>query len=170
MHRIAMEVGRALAKARGKPVGQHAHDFVESLAFQLRIRPGAMHGFEQRVLVPFAAGDLGHELLRQHIQRRGRHDQRVEFAAVHGIQQRRAFQQFVARGREQSALGHAADMVAGTADALQEGGDGTRRTDLANQVDVADVDAQFQRGGGDQYLQVPALELLLRVEPQFLRQ
>ena len=48
-------------------------------------------------------------------------------------------------------------------DALQEGRDRARRAELADQVDVADVDAQLQRGGGDQRLQLAALQPLFGV-------
>ena len=54
--------------------------------------------------------------------------------------------------------------MAGTAGALQESGDGTRRADLADQIHVADVDAQFQRRGGHQCPQLTALQPLFRVE------
>ena len=54
--------------------------------------------------------------------------------------------------------------MAGTAGALQESGDGTRRADLADQIHVADVDAQLQRRGGHQRPQLAALQPLFRVE------
>ena len=170
MHGVAMQVARALAVAGAEAIGQHPHHLVEILSRQTRVRPGAMHHLEQRILVPFDAGDFGDELLRQHVQRRRRHDQRVQLAAPHAIQQRHAFQQFVARRRKQPPLRHTADLVAGAADALQERGDAAWRADLADQVDVADVDAEFQRGGGDEHLELAALELLLGIQPQLLGQ
>ena len=47
--------------------------------------------------------------------------QPVEFAAAHAVEQRGAFDQFVARQREQPPFRRAADRVAGAADALQKG-------------------------------------------------
>ena len=47
-------------------------------------------------------------------------------------------------------------------------GDRARRAELADEVDVADVDAELERGGRDQRLQLAALEALLGVEPQLL--
>jgi len=41
---------------------------------------------------------------------------------------------------------------------------------LADQVDFTDIDAQFQRSGGDQHLQLAALEPLFGVEAGFLGQ
>ena len=43
-------------------------------------------------------------------------------------------------------------------------GDRARAGDLADEVDVADVDAQFERGRGDQRLEFAALELLFGVQ------
>jgi len=54
--------------------------------------------------------------------------------------------------------------VPGAADALEERGDPVRRGDLADQVDVADVDAELERGGRDQYFQAAALQPLLRIQ------
>jgi hypothetical protein len=56
------------------------------------------------------------------------------------------------------------------ADALQEGGDAVRRGDLAHEVDVADVDAELEGGGGHQHLELPFAQPLLRVQAHFLRQ
>ena len=53
-------------------------------------------------------------------------------------------------------------------DPLQEARDRARRAELADQVDVADVDAELERGGRDQRLQLAALEPLLGVEPLLL--
>ena len=81
-----------------------------------------------------------------------------------------AFDQVVAREREDAPLRHALDGVAGAADALQEGRDAVRRRDLADQVDVADVDAELERRGGHQHLQLALAELFFGLEPRFLRQ
>ena len=67
------------------------------------------------------------------------------------------------------ALGQPAHRVAGTADPLQQSRDGARRGDLTHEVDVTDVDAELQRRGRDQRLQLAALELLLGVEALLAR-
>jgi hypothetical protein len=41
------------------------------------------------------------------------------------------------------------------ADALQERRDAVRRSDLADEIDVADVDAELERRGGDERAQPP---------------
>ena len=96
--------------------------------------------------------------------------QPVEFAGAHGIEQRRALHQLVAAQGEQPALRHAAHGVVGAADALQEGGDRARRRELAHQLHIADVDAELERGRGDQRAQRAGLEALLRVQALFARQ
>ena len=135
-----------------KPSASMPHDGVEILARQVAIGPGAAHQREQLVLAPFARADLGDDLLRQHVERLLGDREAIELAAAHAVEQRRAFDQLVARQREQPALGRAADRVAGAADPLQEAGDRARRAELADEVDVADVDAELERGGRDQRL------------------
>ena len=56
------------------------------------------------------------------------------------------------------------------ADALQKRGDRPRRADLADEVDVADVDAELERGGRDEGLELAFLQPLLRIQPVFLRE
>ena len=60
--------------------------------------------------------------------------------------------------------------MAGAADALQGDGNRARRADLADQVHGADVDAEFERGGGDQHAHFAGLELALGGEPQLARE
>ena len=85
-----------------------------------------------------------------------------QFARADGADQGGAFDQLVARGGEEDALGLGADPVAGAADALQGDGDGARRADLADQIDGADIDAEFERSGGDDGAQFAVLQALLR--------
>ena len=165
-----MQVGAAHALAAGVAFGEHVQQGLIVVFVELRdrARPGAPSPATR--LPPFPATDFGDDLLRQHVQRRFGDVQGVEFAAAHAVEQGGAFDQVVAGGGEQAALGRAADLVAGAAHPLQKRGDGARRADLADQIDVADVDAQLQRGGGDQHLQLAALEALLGVEAKFLGQ
>ena len=50
---------------------------------------------------------------------------------------------------------------------LQQRGDRTRRTELADEVHIADVDTQFQRRGGDQNLELAGLEPLFGLQAVF---
>ena len=92
----------------------------------------------------------------------------VELAARDAVEQRRALDQFIARQREQPAFRRAVDGMSGATDALQEARDRARRAELADEIDVADIDAELERGGGDQRLELAALEPLLGVEPLLL--
>ena len=123
---------------------------------------------EQLVLAVLARGDLGDDLLREHVERMFGNAQAIELAAAHGIEQRDAVDQLVAAAREDAALRHAAHRVVGAADALQEHRDAARRAELAHELDVADVDAELERGGGHHHLERAGLEALLGVEAGFL--
>src|ERR1700761_673382 len=61
-------------------------------------------------------------------------------------------------------------MVSRPPDALQERCDRTRRTELAHQIDVADVDPELERRSRDQHAQFAALQALLRIEAIFFRE
>ena len=168
MHCIAMDVAGALPVPRREALGEHAHDGVEVGALQRRVGPGAADEREQRVLAPFAAGGLGDDLLREDVERRGDDAQRIELAAAHRVEQRGAFDELVARLREEARLRHAADGVAGAAGALQEGRDRARRAELADEVDVADVEAELERRRRHEHLEPALLQALLGVEAGFL--
>ncbi|MCY1509441.1 hypothetical protein D9M68_437840 [compost metagenome] len=144
VHRVAVEVGATHALAAAVALGQHLDQGVELATRKVGVGHGAGHQVKEFVLAPFLAGHFGDHLLGQHIERRMGDGQGVQFVAAHAVQQRRAFDQVVPRLREQPPLGRAADAVAGTPDPLQEGGDAAWRTDLADQLHVADIDAQLQ--------------------------
>ena len=55
----------------------------------------------------------------------------------------------------------------GAADSLQERIDGARRADLTHQVYIADVDAELERSGRDQCLQLAPFEPLLGLQASF---
>ena len=170
LHFVAVDERGAPAAACGEAAGQHADDRVEVGAREVAVRPGATDQREQIVLAPLVAGGLGDQLLRQHVERRVVGDQAIQLAVADGTEQRHALDQVVARHRQQAALGRAGDRVAGAADALQERRNAMRRADLAHQVDVADVDAELERRGRDERLQLAALQPLLGVEAALLRQ
>ena len=65
---------------------------------------------------------------------------------------------------------HAPEPVARAADALQERRDPVRRAELADEIDVADVDAQFERRRRDERFQLAGLQPLLGLEPMLFRE
>ncbi len=150
---------RAMTAASGRETfREHAHDFVELPAFEITEGMRAAQQGEQSVLIPFASGDFGHDLLRENVERFGGHVELVQLTAAHAVEQCGAFDQIVARQGKQPPLGRAADRVPRAADALQKGCNGAGRSQLADEIDVADVDAELQGCGGDQRPQLTALE------------
>ncbi len=96
--------------------------------------------------------------------------QPIELAAPHRVKERDAIYQLVAARREDATLRDAMHGVIGATDALQEDRDAARRAELAHQLDVADVDAELERGGGHHHLEFAGLETLLGIEAGFLRE
>ena len=169
---VAVDQRAAAAAPRGEAVGRHRDDRVEVVARRgrgtARRAATSANSSSSRVV---AARGFGDDLLREHVERRvvRRRCDRARRVRT-DAQQRGAFDQVVARDREQPALRRAGDRVARSADALQKRGDPVRRADLADQIDVPDVDAELERRGGDQRLELPAFEPRLGVEPLLLRQ
>ena len=122
VHGIAMQIGAARAAPCGETIGEHANHVGECFAAKVAIRCSAVEKREQRILAPLPACNLCHDLLRQHVDGLRRHDQRVQLATPHAIQQCHRFHQLVAREREQPSLRRCVHRVAGAAYALQEVG------------------------------------------------
>ena len=72
--------------------------------------------------------------------------------------QRRTFEQVIPRHGKETALGNGLDPVTGPANPLQTGGNRAGRTDLTDEIHGADIDAEFQRGRGDDDARLAALE------------
>ncbi|OPZ71889.1 MAG: hypothetical protein BWY83_00932 [bacterium ADurb.Bin478] len=94
-------------------------------------------------------GDLGDDVLSQHVEaifrNRGLFDGRLLHGPGHGhavVQVRRI------QGND-AALSAGVKQMAAAADALQTRGDALGAFNLNHQIDAADVDAQFQGGGGN---------------------
>ena len=170
IHRIAMQIRGAPSAPCADALGEHPHDVVEVLALEAPVRPCARDEREELVLPVFSRRHLGHDLLRQHVERMRGNAQSIELAATHRIEERHRFDQLVAARGKQPALRHAADRVVGATDPLQKHRDGARRAQLADELNVADVDSQLERSGGDHRLELARLEALLRVEALLLRE
>ena len=164
-----MDERAAPAPAGGEAFGQHADDRVEILAGQLAEGPGPPHAVVKRCLRPILRRDFGHDLLRKHVERPVRDDQPIKLPTTNAVEQRGAFDQIVARERKQPAFRSTANCMPGASNALQKARDRTRRADLADEIHIADVDAEFERSGGNQGLQLAEFEPLLGGEPVLLR-
>lgn len=84
MYRIAMQIPGARTKSRAEAIAQHAHHAIEGHPAQPGERPRAPHQREQRIFIPVFAHGFGHDLLRQHVDRRQRNAQGVHFATADG--------------------------------------------------------------------------------------
>ena len=144
----------------GEALGEHPDDGVEVVARERAERPGAPQPVVERGFRPILRRDFGDNLLGKHVERPVGDLQPVELAAADAVDQRRAFDEVVAREWKQSSLGRPADGVAGPSDPLQEGRDRPRRTDLTDEVDIADIDPELERGGRHQGLQLAAFQPL----------
>ena len=144
---------------------------VEIRARKIAIGIGAADQREEIVFAPVFGGARGHDLLRQNVERRFGNDRsgRVRLAAsartsaAHSTSSSRV----VAKMRP---LGIGAAPVAGAADALQRDGNRARRADLADQIDVADIDSQFERRRRHERAQFARFQLRFGGEPQLARQ
>ncbi len=165
VHRVMVEEGAAPAAPGAEALGQHGDQRVEVRAGQAPIGPGPAESGVEGFLPPILGRGLGDDLLGQHVERLRGNREPVELAALDALQQRRAFHQLVAGQREEAALGQARDGMAGPTDPLEEARDRARGAELADEIDFADVDAELERSGRDQRLQLPALQALLGVEP-----
>ncbi len=123
-------------------------------AGELGVGRGPPHQLEQFVGSPFPGRHFGHDLLGQDVEGQAGQVDGVQAPGPDRGEQGRALHQLVAGQGVQAPLGGARPAVVGPADPLQEGGDAAGGPDLAHQLDRADVDAQLQRGGGDQGAQV----------------
>ncbi len=156
-------------RLRGEAAREHLHHFRVFRALEAAVGIGPAHEREERRFVPFfLGGHLGHDLLREHVEGRIGHRDAVELAVGHRAHHRRALDEVVAREREDAPLGRAGDGVSRAADALQEGRDAVGRGDLADEVDVPDVDAQLERGGGHQHLELALAQPVLGAEAGLL--
>ena len=125
---------------------------------------------EELALGPGVGRARGDDLLREDVEGRlGRQDA-VQLAGAHRAEQRRRLDQLVARRRVDAPLGDGPARVARAADPLEQGGDAARRADLADQLDGPDVDAELERGRGDQGGQVARAQPRLEPEPAILGQ
>src|SRR4030095_3046746 len=136
----------------------------------IAVRPRVAEARVQRFRVPLARRDLRNDLLRKHVHRRVRHADTVELAAPRAAEQDGTLDEIVAREREQPPLRQRIHAVSRTADALEEGCDPARRAELADEIDLADVDAELERGGRDERAQPAAFQALLGVEAALARE
>ena len=105
------------------------------------------------------------QVLGEHVERVLRDLRLLDLPFAHPPRDHRALEQVAAVFGEDPAFGGLADAVPGAADPLQAAGHRLRRLDLDHEVDGAHVDAELQRGGGDEAGQLARLQHLLDQRP-----
>src|SRR5690606_8334673 len=128
------------AALRAEALGEHLGDRDEARARQRAVRCGAPEAIEESIERPLALANLGDDLLCEHVLRTAAERDGAVPRAPHAP------------------------------DPRQERRDRARRAELHNEIDVADVDAELERGGGDDRLQLPGLQPALRVQAMLLRE
>ena len=108
---------------------------------------------------------LGHDLLREHVERPLGDPDGLEHAAPEPAHDRRALDELVAAHREEPSLRHAPLHVRRAPDPLQRDVERARRAELDDEVHVADVDAELEGGGRDDGAEAARLEPLLGMQP-----
>ena len=124
---------------------------------------GAPHQRVHLVHLVHAVRRVRDDLLREHVERVAGIERLLHLACGHAPGGRGAAEQVAAVLGEDDAFRDAAHLVRRTADALQPRRDGRRRLDLDHQVHRAHVDAELERGGGDDGGQRAALEPILHL-------
>ncbi len=170
IHLVAVHQRGPPPSPRGEPVAEHAQDAIETLARELAVRVRAPELIQQVALAVSLARGFGDDLLRKHVERTFADGNPIQLSKPDGTKQCRAFDEIVARGRKQACLGNSSHRVARPPRTLEKRRDPSRRPDLTHQIDVADVDSQLERRGGDEGLQAAVLESRLGVEPLLLRE
>ncbi len=157
---VAEEVGAVTAAAGLDAVAEEVDEVIELGGV------GSTEGVEERVLFPRLGAAAGYDLLHQYVGWLRWDLELVELAGAHLADEGGLLEEVVTGGGEEAALGDGSAPVAGSADALHGYRYGAGAADLADEVDVADVDSEFERGSGYEDLDLAVLEALLGVEAE----
>ena len=104
---------------------------------------------EEGVGVEGAGAGGEQDVLAEDVERAGAARLAVEVVVADGVEGGVAFEHLEAVGGHEDGAGGGVVAVVGAADALDEALDVLRRADLDDEVDVAPVDAEVERAGGD---------------------
>ena len=150
-----MQVGARTPPFGGEALRQHLDDLVELLAGEVAVRVGAPGHVPEGLLRHLAGGSRGDDLLGKDVEGLGRHDDPVELPGPGRHDRRSALDQLVAGQGEQDSLRDATEPVTGPSDALHQGRQCPGGAQVADEVDVAHVDAQLQGRRGDNHPERP---------------
>ncbi len=130
-------------------VGNESEHAVEGLAIKRRIRRGGDDLGVERRGIEVAGTRRAENVLRQHVERTLARKGDVLRAGLSRIDGGAAFQNLEAVGGHEDRLRGLIEPVVGAADALDEAAGALRRTHMNDEIDIAPVDAEIERRGGD---------------------
>src|SRR5262249_10533547 len=139
---VMVEQRAAAASPCAEPLGQHRHRSGKILARQVAERPGGADQAAEGGLAPCRRRNPGDKLLSEGGEGAFGDRQAIELAAAHAVEQRGTLDQLIPRQRKEPAFRGAVDGMAGSADTLQKRRDRPRRAELADEIDIADIDAE----------------------------
>ena len=142
----------------------------QHLARQSGIRRGTVDLRQQVRLAKRAGAGEAHDVLRQHVQRAGAEDVRVQLARLHRIQRGARLEIFEAVARYDQRLARLVQPVVGAADALEQARRSLGRAHLDHEIDIAPVHPQIQAGGADERAQPPVGHRRLNLASRLLAQ
>ncbi len=153
------ELGELLARIAA---GEQVEHVAEQLVGQLAEVGAATHQRRQIGHGALTASRrVSDDLLGEHVERVAEVARVLDLAVDHAPRHDRRLDEIAAVLRKDHALARLPDRVSGAADALQAAADRARRLDLDDEIDGSHVDAELERGGGDDRPQLAALELIL---------
>ena len=126
---------------------------------------GEQFGLDERA----GAGD-GEDVLGEHVERAGAERFGVELAGVDRVERGARLEIFEAVAGHDHALRRLVEAVVGAADPLEQARRALGRAHLADEVDVAPVDAEVEAGGGDQRAQPAVAHRGFDLAPRFERE
>ena len=170
VHLIVMQQRSTATPGGGNSLRKHRDHGIELLARKISIRIRRAHESIHLVFAPRLAGRFSDDLLGENVERVLRNLDALQVSAANAVDERGAFDQLVARGREEDPARLRADPVSRTSDTLQSDRNRPRRSDLDGEIHGADIDTEFERGGCDNGFQFTILQADFRFLTQRARQ
>ncbi len=143
--------------------GDHAQHRLPRAAGEVAVRVGAADERVERLRVPLVHRNRSDNLLAQHVERVRWRVDRLDSPVEHPPRDGSRFDQILAVGCVDAPFARLPDEVAGTANALKALRHAAGRLKLHDEVDVPDVDAEFERAGRNQRGQLALLERLFHL-------
>ena len=147
----------------GVTSGEHIENGFEDGAREIRVRRGGAHELEEIIDVPLVERNDGNDLLSEDVERIARVVDALDLPLIHRLRDGGAGDEVGAIFGVDDGVADGADVMAGATNPLHAAGDGWGRFDLDDEIDGAHIDAEFERGGGDETAQSAELEAVFNL-------